>query len=120
MALRDFRVPPDEFPLQRVKATRQVVQPASRKEAARIAAAEILPVDASRQHLFSLHSFLDAAPLHSAPSGPAPQMCLQYSRIDRSDENFPIRATFRMDISAQRSGSRKAAETRSWASTYDW
>lgn len=34
------------------------------------------------------------------------QMSRQYSRIERSDENLPMRATFRIDIRIQRAASR--------------
>jgi len=46
------------------------------------------------------------------------QISSQYSRIARSDENFPARAVFRIDIRVQRSGSCHAALTRSWHATY--
>ena len=42
------------------------------------------------------------------------QMRSQYSRIDRSEENLPERAVFRIDMRVQRGGSRQAASTRAW------
>ena len=39
------------------------------------------------------------------------QIFWQYSRIDRSEENFPMRAIFRIDIFVQRERSRKVSET---------
>ena len=44
---------------------------------------------------------------HSWPrdTGPTCQISREYSRIDRSDEKWPTRATFRIDISVQRRGS---------------
>lgn len=44
----------------------------------------------------------------------------QYSLMERSEENLPMRATLRMDILAQACSSRKAAATLSWQSTYAW
>jgi hypothetical protein len=43
-------------------------------------------------------------------------MSSQYSLIARSEENFPLRAVFRIDIRVQAGMSRHAALTRSWAS----
>ena len=48
------------------------------------------------------------------------QMFSQYSRIERSEENFPIRATFSTDIFVHFFLSWKAALTLSWLSTYAW
>ena len=52
---------------------------------------------------------------HASPPGAAlmPQIRSQYSRIDRSDENFPARAVLSIDIRLQRFGSLQAALTRS-------
>ena len=44
----------------------------------------------------------------STLTGLASQISLQYSRIARSEENFPIRAVLRIDIFAQLSASLKA------------
>ncbi len=47
------------------------------------------------------------------------QICSAYSRMVRSEENFPIRATFRIAILVQRSLSTKACSTRCWQSAYE-
>jgi methylated-DNA-protein-cysteine methyltransferase-like protein len=43
---------------------------------------------------------------HSTRTGVMPQICEAYSWIVRSDENFPLRATFRIAIRVHRSRSR--------------
>jgi hypothetical protein len=43
------------------------------------------------------------------------QISRAYSRIDRSAEKWPIRATFKMDIRVQRSRLRQASSTSRWA-----
>jgi hypothetical protein len=53
----------------------------------------------------------------NAGTARAPQIRWQYSPIARSDENFPDRAAFRIDIRVQRSGSSHAVLTRSWQAT---
>ncbi len=52
----------------------------------------------------------------STSMGPTCQIFSQYSRIERSEENAPMRATFRIDMRVQASASRKACPTRSWHS----
>jgi hypothetical protein len=48
-------------------------------------------------------------------SGHTFQISSQYSAIARSDENFPLRAVFKMDIFVHASLSSHAAPTCSWA-----
>ena len=62
-------------------------------------------------------------PLRGTPRSTQPRAILigctfqirsQYSRIARSEENFPARAVLRIDICIHLAGSRQAALTRSW------
>ena len=61
---------------------------------------------------------LDSAPEIRIGTGFTFQMRSLYSRIARSDENLPARATLSIDIRVQRSGSRNASSTSDCASTY--
>ena len=58
-----------------------------------------------------------AAP-HSTRTGSVFQISRAYSRIVRSDEKRPMRATLRIAMAVQRSGSRHASSTATWQSTY--
>src|SRR5205823_1945518 len=47
-------------------------------------------------------------------TGVSPQISCAYSRIVRSLENFPMWATFRIDLRVQAARSRYVSSTRSW------
>ncbi len=56
-------------------------------------------------------------PGHSTRTGSVFQISLAYSRMVRSEEKRPMRATLRIAMAVQRSGSRQHSSTTVWQST---